>query len=211
MNPAELMKSNDQDNDLTDIFGVDGLVVDNHDEFQAGRLVMDEGTYPFEISKAELKKTKDFATNGGGKYLSFSFKRTEGGGMVFQNCNVVNKSKDTAERAKAEVAAIARASGLSSIPTNPDAFVGSLLGIQVGKRVTRDSKKAIAVNPMSKPEYENYIERYVPASHVSQGKTAAANPQQPAQAETEPADSELETKTNNLVGSPPTTNLPNFK
>lgn len=73
--------------------------------------VLDAGWYEAEIVKSEMKTTNDKE----GKYLSLTFKITEGekvGRLIFANLNLVNKSDVAVKIARSDLKKICKAVGL---------------------------------------------------------------------------------------------------
>jgi hypothetical protein len=73
---------------------------------------IDERWYPAEITKSEVKSTKDKQ----GKYIAFSFKVDEddqdaAGRMVYTNLNIINKNETAVKIAQADLKAICVAVG----------------------------------------------------------------------------------------------------
>lgn len=203
MHPNTMMEATEVPS-LTDIMGADNMSVDQYGDYNSGATLFDDGIYPFTIDKAELKKTKQYATNGGGMFVSLMFRHNDSNGVLFNNYNIVNKNPEVAGRAKAELAAIAREAGLSSIPDDTPGFEGLQVALKLSRKQTRDSLKAMKVNPMTTPEYENNIDKYLPVNADLKGTAADS---------TQGASKDSQT----LLEGPPTTgkppagmNLPNF-
>ena len=182
MNPNAIMEDTVN---VADIFGADQMKVDQYKEYQGGHTVMPEGIYAFTVERCSLKKTKEFANNGGGQYVATMFRHTDSNAVLWNNYNIVNQKPDVEDRAKAEMVSIVRAAGIADIPETFDGFIDLQVGIQVGRKQTRDSLKAMKINPMGEPEYENFIIKYVPLSEVpdaSSKESSAAPAKTPAKA-----------------------------
>ena len=99
-----------------------------------------EGWYQVEITKSELKDTKD----GTGKLISLGYKITgqsSAGRLVFGNINVSNKNTEAERIGREQLGALMRAVNVANINNGQvNVFIGTQLLIKVGIKAQQTDK-----------------------------------------------------------------------
>jgi hypothetical protein len=132
-----------------------------------------EGDYVAQITKSEMKKTKNHAKDGG-QYLQLEFDVLQGdkkGAKFWTRLNLINKSAQAVSIANSELTSITRACGITQVISETTPLHGKPLMVHL---------KFVPATAQNKAQ--NEIGSYKPLSGgASQGGASQASTDEPAQ------------------------------